>query len=93
MAAWSSWPARISTRGLPSSQRARRGLDQARREISTWQPISVSAEISPPMSELSPAFIEFCTALDRISSSTRSNGSYWPICRRPVRRRNTSRNR
>jgi len=91
IAARSIRPSRISARGVPSSRRARRGLLQASCEISRWQPISVSAEMRPPTSELSPAFIEFCTALERISSSTRSKGSYCPMLRRPVRRRNTSR--
>ncbi|MNT05920.1 hypothetical protein D3C72_1405650 [compost metagenome] len=57
-----------------------------------WQTISVVAEMRPPIRELSPAFIEFCTAFDRISNKIRSNGSYCPIWRRPVRRRNTSKN-
>ena len=52
--------------------------------------MSVSAEIRPPTSELSPAFMLFCTALDSSISKIRSNGSYCPICRRPVRRRNSS---
>ena len=47
----------------------------------------------PPISELSPAFMEFCTAFDRMSSSTKSNGAYCPVWRRPVSRRNTSKNR
>ena len=39
---------------------------------------SVAAEIIPPTSELSPPLIEFCTAFDSTSSSTRSNDASWP---------------
>ncbi|MNY65456.1 hypothetical protein D3C86_2027260 [compost metagenome] len=51
------------------------------------------ARISPPSSELSPAFMAFCTAFDRISSKIRSKGAYCAVWRLPVRRRKTSRNR
>ena len=55
-------------------------------------PTSVAAEIKPPTSELSPAFMEFCTEFDRTSKSTRSKGASWPICRLPLIRRRTIRN-
>src|SRR5258706_13438327 len=45
--------------------------------------------MSPPTSELSPPFMEFCTAFDRTRSKTRSNGASCPTCRLPVRRRRT----
>jgi hypothetical protein len=41
---------------------------------------------------LSPPFIEFCTALLRTSSSTRSNGDNWPTRRLPVSLSGTIRN-
>src|SRR3989344_409043 len=93
ISAWFSSPWWISTWALPSTQRPMRGKWNANRASATCSSMSVLAEISPPTSELSPAFIEFCTAFDRISNRIRSNGSYCPVCRLPDRRMNTSKNR
>ena len=42
---------------------------------------SVTARIRPEVTELSPPFIEFCTALLSTISKTRSKGLICPICR------------
>ena len=47
-------------------------------------PDQVTAEIIPPITELSPPFIAFWTALLKTRSRTRSNGDNWPTCRFPV---------
>ncbi|MCY0856970.1 hypothetical protein OMK73_27295 [Cupriavidus sp. D39] len=52
---------------------------------------SVTARISPAATELSPAFMEFCTALDSTSNNTRSSEVSCPIWRLPESRSSTSR--
>src|SRR6266498_1203302 len=57
----------------------------------TWlRPTRTKAEIRPPISELSPPFMEFCTAFERTRSRTRSNGASWPTWRFPAIRNSTN---
>ena len=90
ISAVSTLPSCTSTWARPSVQRFGQRNRSVRCASPPWQPISVLAETSPPMSGLSPAFIECCTAFYRTRSSTRPKGAYGSVWRLRVRRRKTS---
>lgn len=70
-----SFPLWMRTWGRPSMIAASLLLRNVASPTSQFTPTRVAAEMSPPISELSPAVIEFWTAFDRTRRRTRSNGA------------------